>query len=127
MNALLLAGTVAMLVAVVLGVYPILNREVSRRERLVISEFNRLGAKRGLRGKFNFAFKRWSSHGSIASSSYKSADEIDRAIHSRIGSAIQNEAMELSARMYWTERRIGVVVILVAILGTALIILSLIV
>jgi hypothetical protein len=125
MVALTVAGTLFALLAVAVLAYPFLDGgEVRRRERRVVREFSRLGVKRGLRGRFEFTFDRYSPNASRGAGSYIPANETDHALFDQIGAEVEGDAIALSARMLWTDRKIGIVGILIALLGAVLALVS---
>jgi hypothetical protein len=121
MGALTIAGTLFVLLAVAVLAYPYFDGgEVRRRERRVVREFTRIGAKRGLRGHFEFTFDRYSPIASTGAERYVPANETDRALYEEVGAEVKGDAIVESARMLWTDRKIGIAGILIALLGAVM-------
>jgi len=122
MNELGVAGYFVAFLAIAVLAYPLLDGETKRRGRSVTRGFARLQKEHGLRGKFRFAFDEvhhgWQGH------NYQRADDADWTRYTQVGGKLVAEAVELSRRMFWTGRRIGVVGISIALVAASLGILS---
>jgi hypothetical protein len=117
---LALSATVVSLLAVAILAYPLIVPEEYRARWWRYGVMYRKTLASGLRGRYELVKRETVPGGIVFDFKYKEADAADLALYQRVGPGIEAEAKDLQIIMFWTNRTIASVGLIVALVGGAM-------